>query len=243
MEWKSIKDELIKTYPFRTELHAHTNPASGCSRVSPEDMVRIYSDLGYDTVVITNHFITNNGHMNKNGKDGVDLWYEEFEKTRALGEKRGISVVLGAEIRFTENCNDYLVYGINREMLKEIYDLLPYGVENFRKNYKMPDSVFLQAHPFRDGMTAVDPAILDGMETMNLHQGHNSRIAIATRYAKENNIKIVTAGSDLHYVGEKHEGAAAMRSKEKITDSFMLATLLKEGDYIFEIGGSAIVLP
>ena len=39
--------------------------------------------------------------------------------------------VVGAETRFTENNNDYIVFGINKEMLSDIYDLLPEGIDNF----------------------------------------------------------------------------------------------------------------
>lgn len=241
MKEKTAKEKLISEYSYKTEMHAHTFPASECSEVSPERLVQIYSSLGYNSIVLTNHFIYNNCLFGK--KDGLDLWYKEYEKTKLYGEEYGINVILGAEIRFTESSNDYLIYGLSKKMLTEIYDYLPFGVENFRKNYKMPDSIFMQAHPFRDGCQIIDHKLLDGVETLNLHPGHNSRIAIATEYAAENRIDIVSAGTDFHHIGRKHEGAAALRSKEEITDSFQLAKVLKSKDYLLEIGGNAIVLP
>ena len=241
MKEKTAKEKLINEYSYRTEMHAHTYPASECSEVSPERLVQIYSALGYNSVVLTNHFIYNNCLLSE--KNGLDLWYEEYEKTKLYEEKYGINVILGAEIRFSENTNDYLIYGLNKKMLIEIYDYLPFGVENFRSNYKMPDSVFMQAHPFRDNCKITHPELLDGIETLNLHPGHNSRIAIATRCASENHIHIVSAGTDFHHLGRNHEGAAALRSKMEITDSFQLAKVLKSGDYLLEIGGNAIVLP
>ena len=244
MEVELLREKLIKQYAYRTEMHAHTFPASLCSEVSPEQLVQTYSDLGYDTIVITNHFIYNYNFIKKYGKNkGIKMYYDEYETTKRFGQKYGINVILGAEIRFTENDNDYLIYGLTKEMLREIYDYLPFGVANFRKKYKMPDSIFIQAHPFRDNMKIISPELLDGIETFNLHQGHNSRVAITVRYASKNNILITSAGSDFHHIGKQHEGAAALRSKSKITDSFELADLLKSRDYIFEIGGQAIVLP
>ena len=56
-------------------------------------------------------------------------------------------------------------------------------------------------------------------------------------------IGIVGAGTDFHHLGRKHEGAAALRSKGEITDSFQLAKVLKSEDYLLEIGGNAVVLP
>ena len=240
---KLLKEQLIEEYPYRTEMHAHSFPASGCSEVSPEQLVKIYTELGYNSLVLTNHFIYNYRSLKNYEETDIELWYDDFKKTKACGNKYGLNVILGAEIRFTENENDYLIYGLNREMLKEIYEYLPFGVEHFRKKYKMPDSVFMQAHPFRDNCKPIRPELLDGIETLNMHQGHNSRIAIATEYAHEHNLHIVSAGTDFHHLGRKHEGAAALRSKEKVTDSFQLAKILKDGDYLLEIGGSAIVLP
>ena len=44
---KVIMDALSE-YRFKTELHCHSFPASGCGDFSPEETVKIYSDLGYD---------------------------------------------------------------------------------------------------------------------------------------------------------------------------------------------------
>ena len=41
---------------FKTELHAHTKPASSCSDILPEELVDIYEKNGYTSVTVTNHF-------------------------------------------------------------------------------------------------------------------------------------------------------------------------------------------
>ena len=46
------------------------------------------------------------------------------------------------EIRFTENVNDYLIYGVDRDILSVCYDYLTKGVEVFRKEVKLQNSVF-----------------------------------------------------------------------------------------------------
>ena len=46
----------VNDYKYKIELHAHTNPGSGCSSVSPERMVAVHKKSGCDAVVITNHF-------------------------------------------------------------------------------------------------------------------------------------------------------------------------------------------
>ena len=46
---------VLKEYKFRTEFHAHTNPVSRCGKISPEEAVERYSEVGADCIVITNH--------------------------------------------------------------------------------------------------------------------------------------------------------------------------------------------
>lgn len=237
-----IKDKLCKEYKFRIEMHAHTLPESTCSQIPPSDMAKIYHDLGYDAIVITNHFIYNyNFYENNSPEEALGKYMLGYENTKKEAEKYGLKVLLGAELRFTENFNDYLIYGIDKKMLSQIYDMLSGGLENFRKNFDMKKSILFQAHPFRDGMELADVKLLDGMETFNMHLGHNSRVAKAVRYAKENNLNLTLAGTDFHEYGR--EGAAAIRTKILPDDSFELAKLLKSGDYLLEIGGNAIVLP
>jgi len=241
MDIKALKNDLLKEYCYRTELHAHTSPASSCSEVSPEELATIYKNLGYSAVTIANHFSFNYQRSDK--ETVLDRFFKDFERAKKKGDEIGIKVILAAEIRFEENENDYLIYGVTRKMMEEIYDLLPFGVENFRKVYSMPDSVFLQAHPFREDMERVNPAILDGIEVFNLHPRHNSKVGIAAVYAKENNFSVITAGSDFHHTNQKHEGVSAMLTKTLPCESFDIADILKRGDYLLEAGRNNIIIP
>lgn len=241
MTSQEYKNKLLSEYKYRIELHAHTSPASGCSQILPEEMVLTYKNLGYNAVAITNHFIYQTKGIEK--EEYIYRFMRDFDETRKYGDELGIKVYLGAEIRFTECDNDYLVFGVNKEMLLEIYDLLPLGLENFRKNYKMPDSVFVQAHPMRDGMQPIDTSLLDGVEVFNMHPGHNSRVGMAAVNAKNDGIGIITAGSDFHHPNVNHEGVAALRSTSLPEDTFGLAKILKKGDYLLEIGRNNIVIP
>ena len=241
MALQEYKNKLLSVYKYQIELHAHTSPASGCSQITPKDMVETYKKLGYDAVTITNHFIYQ--HDGREKDEYINAYLYDFEETKKYGDEAGLKIYLGAEIRFTECVNDYLVFGINEKMLSEIYDLLPLGIENFRNNYSMPDSVFIQAHPFRDGMQTIDTALVDGFEVFNMHPGHNSRVGIASVYAKENNVSLITAGSDFHHPNRNHEGVSALRSSFLPEDSFGLAKILKSEDYLLEIGRNNIIIP
>lgn len=236
----SIKTELLGAYPHRIELHAHTSPVSGCSEVSPEKVVEIYYRLGYSAVTISNHFTY---RENMTAEEYVDWYLADYEAARRHGEKIGIRVYLGTEIQFTENHNDYLIYGVNAQMLRDIYAYLPKGLETFRREYHMPDSVLVQAHPSRNGIEPINPALLDGIEVFNMHPNHNSRVSLASLYAQENGISMITAGSDFHHPNVNHEGAAAIRVPEMPADSFALAALLRSRNYLLEVGRGRIILP
>ncbi len=241
MDLKNLKNELKTEYKYRIELHAHTSPASGCSEITPVEMVDTYKALGYNGVAITNHFIFE--HDSRPKEQYIEDFVKNFEETKEYGEEKGLKVYLGAEIRFTENNNDYIIYGIDKAMLYEIYDLLPFGIENFRKQYKMPNSVFVQAHPHRNGIKVVDASLLHGIEVFNMHPGHNAASGLTSRFAKENGLSLITAGSDFHHPNKKHEGVAALRSKDLPNDSFELAKILKEQDYLLEISRNNIIIP
>ena len=242
MQLSQLKDQLCQQYSFRIELHAHTKPVSGCSEVLPEELVAIYREKGYDAVVVTNHFIFGQfEHAER--EEFLDQYLADYEKTVAAAEDSGLRVLLGAELRFAQNCNDYLLFGVDREILATCYNYLPKGLEAFRREVSLPNSVFVQAHPFRDGMTPVDLSLLDGIETFNMHPGHNSRVGFAARCAKDNRLPIRTVGTDFHHKNQGHEGISALRTATLPNDSFELAALLRSGDYVFEIGEGSIVLP
>ncbi len=241
---KTIKQQLGEEYKYRIELHAHSNPGSECSEVSPAELVEIYHKKGFDAVVITNHFNLSYKYIRELSKDEVlDIYLKDYEEAKAAAFEYGMKIILGTEIRFTENMNDYLIYGVNREILSKCCDYLDKGVEKFRTEVSLPGSVFVQAHPFRNGMVLCETSLLDGIETFNMHQGHNSRVCIAARYAAEKGVSITTAGSDFHHKDCGHEAAAALRTRTLPGDSFELAEILKSGDYIFELGENVLVLP
>lgn len=245
MNVREIKERLESEYEYRLELHAHSNPASGCSEVPAPDLVRTYAELGYHGIVLTNHFIYDYSTCmrGRSVEEGIAVWLDDYHTAVEEGKKYGLTVLLGAEIRFTENNNDYLIYGLREEMLPEIYRLLPEGVEYFRKHYAMPDSVFLQAHPFRDGMVEVDPALLDGIETFNMHPGQRSRNAVANLYAKKNGIGIRLVASDFHFLRGRDVAVSAIRTKSMPKSSFDVAKILRSGDYIGEVGTQALIIP
>ena len=240
MNSKELKKQLQDHFCHRVELHTHSKPMSNCSSAEPKELVAKYKELGYSAVTLANHFIYNDGET---AEEYVERFFCDYREAEAEGERLGIKVYLAAEIRFTENVNDYLLFGVDKQMLIDIYKLLPGGIENFRKVYPMPNSVLIWAHPKRDRMTPIDPALVDGVESFNLHSGQFGRIGLTALMALEHNVQIITAGSDVHSTKGEGLGVSAVRLQELPEDSFGLAKVLRSGDYVLEIGRNHIVLP
>lgn len=223
-------------------MHAHTKPVSPCGELTPDEIVETYRKKGYDAIVITNHFVYD-FIKDTDKESAIKTHLNDYEQTVKAAEEKGLTVLLGTEIRFSENYNDYLIYGVNKEILSICYDYLSKGIKAFRTEVKLPDSVFVQAHPFRSGSNLADTKLLDGIEAFNMHPGQNSPVGLAVRAAYENKCPIITVGSDFHHKDKGHEAVSALRTKALPKTSFELAQILKSGDYIFEIGENSIVLP
>lgn len=226
----------IKDYKYRTELHAHTNPASPCSNFTPEEVIQRYAELEYDSIVISNHFYPGNRFCEDKEKC-ITEYLKDYTKAVTAGKKAGINVIFGCELRFEENFNDYLLFGIDPEFMGFAFDSMPIGLECFSKAFRSDETLIIQAHPFRDRMTEMPAELLDGVEVFNLHPGQNSRVGFAAKYAKEHNL-IVTCGTDFHHEG--HQGMVALLTKNEMKTSHDIAKALKSRNYLIEIGGCVV---
>ncbi|MFA7637530.1 MAG: PHP domain-containing protein [Monoglobales bacterium] len=228
---------MFEEYKYKTELHSHTGPVSRCSEITPELLIKCYEGNGYDSVAITNHYYSAL-FLDRNTEDAIDFFLNDYYMAKELGEKSGINVIFGVEFGFSENRNDYLVYGITPDELREMGNVTELGIDGFYKQYKNDKNIIIQAHPFRDNMQRANLKSIDGVEVFNLHPNHNSRVALAAKYSLENNL-LGICGSDFHHPGQ--DCLCAILTKEKITNSFELAKILKSKDFIMEIGGYKIL--
>ena len=227
--------DILTEYPFTTELHAHTNPASFCGDFPANEVVDFYRAAGVSTLAITNHFNSELciGDLKENVRKYLDDYYLAKESAN-----NDINVILGIEIRFDGSYNDYLVFGISEDELEFYAELTPYGIENFYKNAKNTHNVIIQAHPFRNGVTLAPVDSIDGIEAYNMHPNHNQRNALSTKHAKNNDL-LITGGSDFHHI--THHALCLMRTKNKLKDSYDVAQAIKSKDVVFDSNGSIII--
>lgn len=229
---------LLEEYKFKIEMHCHSNPASPCADFSPEEVVHIYSEIGYDAIVLTNHL--NFGLMKdgESAKDYVDRYMEDYYRAAEEAERTGLTLIYGIEARFTENSNDYLVYGVDGQETRNLFPNLATGLSDFRKKNHNDNMIFIQAHPCRHGCLRMEPSLLDGVEVINLHPHHNSMLGFAAKYAKEVG-GIIVSGSDFHHPGTA--GLGGIYTKTLPGNTFELADILRSGDYLLNLGGLPVI--
>jgi predicted metal-dependent phosphoesterase TrpH len=231
----SVISDAVKDYKYKTELHTHTSPVSKCSHVTAAELVEMYAQLGVDAMVITNHYNQFSTFPEYGRCLSPEAFLKDYYDACKVGKEKGVNVILGIEVRFTENINDYLVYGVEPSDVEKFSAYFDKGIETFYRECKTSKNLILQAHPFRKEMVLAPLDSIDGIESINLHADHNGAIGLAAKYARDNNL-IVSGGSDFHK--PHHLAACLMRTKELPRDSYDIADILRSRDYFFDISGS-----
>lgn len=210
---------------YKTELHTHTCEISKCANQTAAQLAEKYIAEGYSTLVVTNHF--------KYGNTPGDTWHEQvdnfFDATDLVRKAAGDSLFVldGMEIRFrTLRKNEYLVFGAYREAFYDIPDVFDWSYSRFFEYAKAHGMMMVQAHPFRFGMTLVDPGFLRGIEVFNGHPGENSHNSAALAWLKhfqEKKDLFPTSGSDNHFVDQKPNGGIktsyVIRTNDQLLDT------------------------
>ena len=218
----------MKTYLY--DLHIHTKEASHCGRVPAVEAAKRYKSIGYDGIVITDHmnFDTFRRYEGNSYSEKVDRWLSGYRAAKAV-ETEDFHIILGMEFRARENNNDYLVYGFDEDFVKNNDVTGLETIEDFVKIARENNLVVFQAHPFRDGITVVEPSLLDGIEIYNGHKDHDSRNDIALLWAEKFNMRKIS-GSDFH--GNLRGTPGGVRFYENPKTSEDLAKMLLSGEYI-----------
>lgn len=216
---------------YKYELHLHTGAVSRCAAIEPERAVELYKEKGYDGIVITDHYSVQtffDKHLLAPQKD-TDFFIEGYRRAlKAAGED--FTVLLGMELRFYGNGNDYLVYGVTPEFLRENGNLMTYYSRRFHELCKKNNMIFVQAHPFRPYIFRTNPKYLDGCEVYNAKNKDSGINEKAQKWAEENNMSVLVGGSDFHR--EKQiDNISGVITEERIRTNEDLVRILRSGKY------------
>ena len=133
------------------ELHAHTNAASLCSLVEPEDYIKFYMDRGFSGMVVTDHFYHGNTAVDRSlpWDIFVDEFCQGYYRAKAEGDKHGFIVLFGFEHKFYDGTDEYIVLGISPEWLKSHPEIRDMDRIPFFKTIRAAGGFVIQAHPYR----------------------------------------------------------------------------------------------
>lgn len=220
----------------RYELHAHTAECDLAAHVGGAELVCRYIDAGYDGMVITDHYFARFFQWfaaelaGADHRAVIDRWLRGYYAARNEGEKRGFTVLPGAEVRFDQSdygINDFLVYGAEVETFYNAPRLNELTTIEELKAVLPPEACVVHAHPFRVKMTVMDPAPLFGIEAHNgLTESYRNGMAeaYAAHYGKP-----VTSGSDCHH--RDHVGGGGIVTDRPIRTPRELTEVLRSGAY------------
>ncbi|MBC7765000.1 MAG: PHP domain-containing protein, partial [Hyphomonadaceae bacterium] len=119
---------------FKMDMHIHTSQSSPCGNIPAEQIVKSYKEQGYDGLVITDHYY--DGFFNRLGDipwtQKVERFLRGYNVAKTEGDRIGLAVFLGMEIRFEDGYNDYLVYGLEQEFLLNHPELYKLTLHHFK---------------------------------------------------------------------------------------------------------------
>jgi len=216
----------------KIELHAHSFESSRCGSIKAETAVKKYYDAGYKVLVLTDHYYARffEKISDLSWDKQLAKYLKGYKTAKKAAENLNFAVLLGIEIKFIDDPNEYLIYGLNEDFLLKNPNLHRLSLAELKiLSAKQKQSILVfQAHPFRQGMAPASEQLLDGLEVYNGNPRHDSQNNKALSYAEKNNLKMIS-GSDFHeYEDLARGGIAAAERPSKMGD---LIALLKKGDY------------
>ena len=213
---------------FLFDPHTHTAETSKCGHLPAAEVVDRYVRNGFSGLVVTDHLHPE--YLSRIDKDHdwnkvMDHYLSGYHASRKRGDEVGFQVILGAELRFPENDNDYLVYGIDEDWLRSNPYVCCMSAREFWQ--KFHDQVLIiHAHPYRDGNTVVFEDAVHGTEIINGNPRHDNHNDLALDLARRHPDFFRLAGSDTHQAGD--EARAGVILPEKPADSFAYKDLIEQ---------------
>ena len=185
--------------------HTHTAETSKCGHLPAAEVVDRYVRQGFSGLVVTDHLhpeylsrIDTDHDWNK----VMDHYLSGYRASKARGDELGFDVILGAELRFPENDNDYLVYGIDEAWLRGNPYMCCMSAREFFQ--KFHDQVLIiHAHPLsgRQYHRVRGRRPRDGdHQRQSPHDNYNDR---ALELARRHPEYLRLAGSDTHQSGDE----------------------------------------
>ncbi|MDR1788470.1 MAG: PHP domain-containing protein [Treponema sp.] len=187
---------------FLYETHLHTSTGSACGVLRGAEYVKVYRDLGYTGIMVTDHFFRGNCAADRGlpWAEWVDAYCRGFEETREAGERAGLDVFFGWEETF-HGGDDYLVYGLDKAWLKAHPEAARWTRAEQFQAVDAAGGLVVHAHPFRERdyirRITLCPGLVHAVEAANAGNDSPAFDALAYDYARRMGLPM-TAGTDIH---------------------------------------------
>ncbi len=219
------------------ETHLHTTEASRCSSTPAEDYIEYMSGIGYSGMIVTDHFFNGNSCIPRElpWKDRVELYCKGYEHALAAAKGYDFNVMFGVEFNFEGD--EYLLYGIDKDWLKENECIMDYSREAVYKMVHDAGAIMIHAHPYRERgyLSAIhlDPGVSDGAEVYN-SGNPDYQNALGYQYAKEQGL-LMSAGSDIHAFPQIAMGGMSFPYKISSIQEYVKAFMAGDGTPVYRI--------
>lgn len=199
--------------------HTHTAETSKCGHLFAADVVDRYVRNGFSGLVVTDHLhpeYLSRIDTQHNWDMVMDHYLTGYHASKKRGDEVGLDVLLGAEFRFPENDNDYLVYGIDEQWLRSNPYACCMSAQEFYDKFHN-EVLIIHAHPFREGSAPVQETAIHGAEIINNNPRHENNNDKAMEMCRRHPEYFRLAGSDTHRDGD--EARAGVILPERVKDS------------------------
>jgi histidinol phosphatase-like PHP family hydrolase len=217
---------------FKIETHLHTKYSSSCGKAGVEDILPGYRDAGYSGIVVTDHFnrycFGKLGATDWSDADKFKLFLDGYNRVKEAAPDYGLRIYRGAEIRFDECDNDYLLYNFPDELLLESDGLFTMGIAAFAPLAREAGAMIIQAHPYRRPCTPAIACYLDAVEIQNCHPRQINRNELAVEYAKDHGL-LGISGSDCHQKVDIGRGGILVETLPE--DETQLVQIIRSGKF------------
>ena len=216
---------------YKYEVHMHTAQSSACGITDGRDYIAEFKRLGYDGIIITDHFFHGNTRPSRSlpWPDYIDEFCKGYEVAKEEGDKQGLKVFFGWEEN--HHGDEYLVYGPDKEWLKKHPEIRDADHVEYLRIIHEAGGLVVQCHPFRERDYLTDiylhPYQCDAMEACN-YGNPESQDILAYNFCKAHGIKM-TSGTDLHDVSLLKGSCSGMLFEKPIETIFDYVNTIKSG--------------
>lgn len=203
---------------YKYEVHMHTAQGSACSRINGEDYIAEFMRLGYDGMIVTDHFYHGNTAVSRSlpWEDYIENYCKGYERAKAEGDKYGFKVFFGWEE--SQGPDEYLIYGLDKEWLLAHPEIKEADHVEYLRLVHESGGLVVGAHPFRErayvDVVKLHPFQCDAMEVCNFGNPPYQDI-LAYNFCRDRGI-VMTSGTDLHDVAKLEGSLAGMVFEEPL---------------------------